>query len=199
MDYRSPQVHSHRSMIREDLLDLNDALQHPGRKISVDITTELPDEGELDLVAPLEGFLEAVSTGNLLLITGEFKAKAVVECARCSGPVEKLVNFEIDEQFPVVGTPSSLSAKDFAQVAADEPFPLFEGNQLIVEALLRQALLLALPSQPLCEFGWDGDCPVAAEQEVALPKASNARPEFLALQNLLGPDSDEIDDDPEDA
>jgi len=183
-------------MIREDLLDLNDALQHPGRKISVDITTELPDEGELDLVAPLEGFLEAVSTGNLLLITGEFKAKAVVECARCSGPVEQLVNLEIDEQFPVVGTPSSLSAKDFAQVAADEPFPLFEGNQLIVEALLRQALLLALPNQPLCEFGWDGDCPVAAEQEVALPKASNARPEFLALQNLLGadPDDDEVED-----
>lgn len=173
-------------MIREDLLDLNDALQHPGRKIAVDVTTELPEEGELDLVAPLEGFLEAVSTGNLLLVTGEFKAKAVLECARCSGPLETDVDFIIDEQFAVAGTPSSLSAKDFAYMAADEPFPLFEGNQLIVEALLRQAILLALPTQPLCSFGWDGECPVAAEREVEIKANLAGRPEFQALQDLLG-------------
>jgi uncharacterized metal-binding protein YceD (DUF177 family) len=86
----------------------------------------------------------------------------------------------------VAGTPSSLSAKDFAYMAADEPFPLFEGNQLIVEALLRQAILLALPTQPLCSFGWDGECPVAAEREVEIKANLAGRPEFQALQDLLG-------------
>lgn len=137
-------------MIREDLLDLNDALQHPGRKIAVDISTELPEEADIDLIKPLEGFLEAISTGNLLLITGEFSGTAVVECARCTKPIEINIDFEVDEQFPVEGVPSSLSAQDFAKVVPDEPYELFEGNSLMVEQLLRQAFHLSMPIQPLC-------------------------------------------------
>jgi uncharacterized protein len=151
-------------MKREDLLDLNDVLQHPGRELAVDVSTELPGEADIDLIEPLEGFLEAVSTGNLLLIKGEFKTRMVFECARCTHPLEQDVTFVIDEQFPVEGIPSSLSPQDYARVAPDEPFELFEGNQLMVESLLRQGLLLAAPTQILCEFGWDGPCPnVAAE------------------------------------
>lgn len=177
-------------MRRDDLLDLNDVLQHPGRTLAVDVSTELPDEADLDLLTPLEGFLEAVSTGNLLLVTGEFSARIVLECARCTGPLETEVKFEIDEQFPVEGTPSSLDPKDSAKVVADEPFPLFEGNGLIVEALIRQSLLLAVPVQPLCEYGWDGPCPQAADRGVAPPAPVAARPGFDALQNLLGGDGE---------
>ena len=177
-------------MRRDDLLDLNDVLQHPGRTLAVDVSTELPDEADLDLLRPLEGFLEAVSTGNVLLVTGEFSTRMVLECARCTGPLETDVSFEIDEQFAVEGTPSSLDPKDMAKVVADEPFPLFEGNALLVEALIRQALLLAVPVQPLCEFGWDGPCPQAAERGATGPAAPAARPEFDALQNLLADDGD---------
>ena len=172
-------------MRRDDLLDLNDVLQHPGRTLAVDVSTELPEEADLDLLSPLEGFLEAVSTGNLLLVTGEFSVRLVVECARCTGPIETELKFEIDEQFAVEGTPSSLDPKDSAKMAADEPFPLFEGNELIVENLLRQGLLLAIPTQPLCSYGWDGPCPQAAERGVLLPEPVAARPEFEGLQNLL--------------
>ena len=140
-------------MIRDDLLDLNDVLQHPGRKIAVDISTELPDEEDIDLIKPLEGYLEAVSSGNLLLITGEFKGTAVLECARCLKPIEVDLAFEVDEQFPVEGVPSSLSDRDFAKVAPDEPYEMFEGNSLMVEQLLRQAFHLSLPIQPLCAEG----------------------------------------------
>src|SRR5688572_3469741 len=128
-------------MRREDLLDLNDVLQHPGRKVAVDISTELEQEADIDLVAPLEGYLEAVSTGNLLLITGKFSTRAVLECARCGSPLEQDVTFEVEEQFPVEGVPSSFNSQDYARIAADEPFELFEGNNLFVEALLRQDLL----------------------------------------------------------
>lgn len=177
-------------MRREDLLDLNDVLQHPGRTVSVDVSTELEDEADVDMVRPLEGFLEGVSTGNLLLITGEFKTRVVVECARCSGPLEVDLEFQIDEQFPVEGTPSSLDPKDMAKVAADEPFELFDGNSLMVENLLRQGLLLALPLSPLCEFGWEGPCPVAAARGVDQRSAPAARPEFQDLANLLKPEED---------
>ena len=175
-------------MRRDDLLDLNDVLQHPGRTLAVDVSTELPDEADLDLITPLEGFLEAVSTGNVLLVTGEFSTKMVLECARCTGPLETEVKFEIDEQFAVEGTPSSLDPKDMAKVVADEPFPLFEGNALIVESLVRQALLLAVPVQPLCGYGWDGPCPQAAERGLPAAAPAPVREEFGALQNLLRAD-----------
>src|SRR5690349_21486150 len=174
-------------MRRDDLLDLNDALQHPGRKIAVDISTEMPDEAELDLVKPLEGFLEAVSSGNLLLVNGQFKTRAVLECARCTAPIEVDVSFDIDEQFPVEGVPSSWNSQDYARVKSDEPFELFEGNSLIVEALLRQALLVSMPMQALCEFGWDGPCPVAAAR-VQAGVAQAGRPEFQGLSKLLKPE-----------
>lgn len=178
-------------MRRDDLLDLNDVLQHPGRQIAVDIVTELPQEEDLDLVKPVEGYLEAVSTGNILLVTGKFDTRAVVECARCSGPLEVDFSFEIDEQFPVEGVPSSMNPQDYARVVPDEPYELFEGNSLIVEALLRQALLLELPTQPLCEFGWDGPCPVAAERGVAARSEEGGRAEFQNLQNLLRGDGED--------
>jgi len=173
---------------RDDLLDLNDVLQHPGRKVAVDISTELPEEADVDLLRPLEGFLEATSTGNLLLITGHFTTLAVLECARCSGPIEVEIAFDLEEQFPVEGIPSSLSAQDFAKVAPDEPFELFEENSLIVENLLRQGLLLSLPVQALCEFGWEGDCPQAKERGAERAQAPAGRPEFERLSNLLLPE-----------
>jgi uncharacterized protein len=174
-------------MRREDLLDLNDALQHPGRKIAVDITTELEEEADIDLIKPLEGFLEAVSTGNVLLLTGSFTTRAVVECARCNSPIEVDVTFEVDEQFAVEGTPSSFNSQDFARVAAEEPYQLFEGNNLIVEALLRQDLWVAMPVQALCEYGWEGDCPIAASS-IPAQQIAKGRPEFEKLSNLIAPE-----------
>jgi uncharacterized metal-binding protein YceD (DUF177 family) len=172
---------------RDDLLDLNDVLQHPGRKLAVDISTELPEEEDVDLLRPLEGFLEATSTGNLLLITGQFSTRVVLECARCTGPLEVDIAFELDEQFPVEGTPSSLNAQDYARVVPDEPFTLFEENSLIVEQLLRQGLLLSLPVQALCEHGWEGDCPQATERSIRTAAPETGRPEFGRLSNLLQP------------
>lgn len=177
-------------MKRDDLLDLNDALQHPGRRIAVDISTELPQEPDVDLVAPLEGFLEAVSTGNALLVTGEFKTRAVMECARCAAPLETEFTFVIDEQFPVKGVPSSISQQDYARVVDEEPFPLFDGNSLMVEDLLRQGMLLAMPEQPLCEHGWDEPCPVAAERQAEAKRIEESRPEFASLRNLLKPEGE---------
>jgi uncharacterized metal-binding protein YceD (DUF177 family) len=152
-------------MRRDDLLDLNEVLQHPGKKLELDISTDLPEETEIELAKPLEGYLEAVSTGNLLLLSGKFEGAAIVECARCGGPLEVPVSFELEEQFPVEGVPSSYASQDYARVAPeDEPYELFEGNNLLTEVLLRQDFLIALPVQPLCQYGWDGPCPVATSR-----------------------------------
>ncbi|MER3496340.1 MAG: hypothetical protein C4320_05785 [Armatimonadota bacterium] len=175
-------VDSDRLVRRDDLLDLNDALQHPGRRLSVDISTELAQEEDVDLMRPVEGYIEAVSTGNILVLSGEFETVAVVECARCSGPLETPVKFPIDEQFPIVGAPAGVKGQEIARVVPDEePFPIFEGNALLVEALLRQSLLLNMQVQPLCAWGWEGDCPQAREQGVIAQEAA-ARAEAAAFE-----------------
>ena len=171
-------------MRRDDLLDLNDVLQHPGRQLAVDISTELPEEADIDLVKPLEGFIEAVSTGNILLISGKFTTRAVLECARCDSPLELDIEFELDEQFNVEGIPSSWNPSDSAKVVSDEPYPLFEGNFLIVEQLIRQGFHLNLPVQPICEFGWDGPCPIAEARALIHTDAAEGRPEFQGLKHL---------------
>jgi uncharacterized metal-binding protein YceD (DUF177 family) len=169
-------------MKRDDLLDLNDALQHPGREVNVDLSTDLPEEEDLDLVSPLEGTLECVSTGNLLLVKGDFKTRCVMDCSRCGGPVEVDVAYTMDEEFAVEGTPSSYGADDYARIAAqEEPYPMFEGNQLIVENLIRQGLWLNMPMQPICEHGWEGDCPQAKEMDaIARVKPQPSQFEILA-------------------
>lgn len=167
-------VHSPDAMKRDDLLDLNDVLQHPGKSLAVDIDTELESQSDVDLLEHVAGYLEAVSTGNLLLLTGEFTAKVNMECARCAAPLPVEVTFEIDEQVPVEGVPSSYGTQDMARLAPEEPYEMFEGNALLVEALLRESLVVALPMQPLCEYGWDRPCPVAAARGVAQKETGNA-------------------------
>lgn len=171
-------------MNRAGLLDLNEALQHPGRTLWYEMSTELDQEEDLDLVSPVEGTLEAVSTGNLLLLKGRFAARAVFECSRCTAPIEQTIELDIEEQFPVEGVASSYGTQDFARVVPDEPYQLFEGNALIVDALIRQMLIVNLPLQPVCEYGWDGDCPEARERTVATHNEPG-RLEFHRLKNLL--------------
>jgi uncharacterized protein len=179
-------VHSLSQMKREDLLDLNDVLQHPGRTLAVEISSDMEFVEDIDLIAPLEGTMEALSTGNLLLVTGEFSTRAILECVRCGTPVEVPIEFEIDEQFKVEGTPSSYSSQDMAKVVDDEPYPLFEDNSLMVEELLRQDLLLALPPHPTCPEGTETCREV--DQQIAKLNQEEGRPEFQNLSRLLGPD-----------
>lgn len=174
-------------MRRDDLLDLNDVLQHPGRKIAVEISTELPEEADLDLILPLEGEMEAVSTGNLLLVTGTFHTRVVLECSRCTNPIEVDVEFDLDEQFPVEGTPSSFSNQDMARVVDEEPYPLFEGNLLRVEDLLRQNLLLAIPLTVDCMQATGNPCPDELTAKLRDGQAGG-RPEFQGLASLLEPE-----------
>lgn len=176
-------------MKRHDLLDLDEALQHPGRKIAVDLSTEFPEEADLDLVTPLEGFLEAKSTGNMLLIHGEFKVRCVCECARCGSPIEQDVDFTMDEEFDVEGVPTIFAADDYAKVVDDEGGELFEENNLKVEALLRQGLLLNLPVQPLCEYGWEGPCPNAKNAKKQQPEHEKTGLERLG--ELIHPEGSE--------
>ncbi|HET6645543.1 MAG TPA: YceD family protein [Fimbriimonadales bacterium] len=171
-------------MRKPKLLDLNDAVQHPGRHVVVDLAANLEEEEDLDLLDPVSVTLDAVSTGNLLLVSGDAEAHMVMECSRCLSPVKLTIPFHIEEEFPVEGVPSGYGNREYAEVKeVDEAFPLFDGNSLRYEDLIRQSLWLNLPLRPLCR----DDCPGLPE---AQQDEEHARPEFGALGKLLDDDEE---------
>ena len=169
-------------MTREGQIDLNEAVQHPGRKLVFSVRTELEHEEDIDLLEPVTGELSAISTGNLLLVEATFHTRAVLECARCASPIESEIRFEMSEPFQVEGLPSSYSNEGHAKVVTDEPEPMFQDNALIVDHFVRQGLFLNLPQQPLCSESWDKPCP--SDVKTSSSALETGHPAFLALQVL---------------
>lgn len=140
-------------------IDLNDVVQHPGRRMEYPIKLWLDREEVPPLAEPIQGTLVAVSSGRLLQLAGEFRTVAWLECARCTQLFRLPVEFHVEEGYALLGTPAALGAHGFARIEDDEPYPLFEQNVLLVEELLRQYLLVQLPMQPVCDPECKGLCP----------------------------------------
>lgn len=170
-------------MKREGLLDFNEAVQHPGKKLTFKVQTSMDQEEDLDLLEPVTGTVVAVSTGNVLLVEAHFKTKGVLECARCGAPIETEFEFEMNDDFMVEGVPSAYSHDSYAKVVMDEPEPIFHENAMILDRYVRQGLLLNMPQQPLCSGSWDGPC----QNEVKLTGGSGetGHPAFQSLETLL--------------
>lgn len=87
--------------------------------------------------------LESVHEG--ILATGDVFATATGECSRCLDPIETAVEVDFQELFAYSGT----SEDDF--VIVDE--------QIDIDQVIRDAVVLSLPFQPVCDANCDGLCP----------------------------------------
>lgn len=164
-------------MRKARLFDLNDALQHPGRRVALQVSTNLEEETDLDLVEPVVGELSAVSTGQILVIEGVLHTTVVLECARCTEPVEVPLEFQIHEEFPVEGVAAGYGSGGTAYVQPGEDAVMFKGNSLKYEELIRQDLWGWMPYTALCR----PDCPGLPVPDTA----PHGRPEFQILSTLL--------------
>ena len=88
-----------------------------------------------------------------VLVTGSAKAGLEGECVRCLEPISDEIEVEFQELF-VYDQGSHRGGEEAADPEDDETSRL-EGDLLDLEPLLRDAVVLALPFQPLCE----DDCP----------------------------------------
>ncbi|MFN4033646.1 MAG: YceD family protein [Fimbriimonadales bacterium] len=165
-------------------LDLNDVVQHPGRRVEYPIEIWLEREEAPPLAEPIRGTLVAESGGRILRLYGEFSTVVWLECGRCLDYFQQPVSFELHEEFLLNGTPAALSATGYAEVDDRDSFPVFEGNYLYVDDLLRQYLLLELPIAPVCREDCKGLCPTCGRkldeaQCACTPKTGH--PAFEAL------------------
>jgi uncharacterized protein len=138
------------------VFDTHEMGRKPGAERSFAKTIKAPAEMGYDVYAVPEGSaielelrLEAIMEG--ILATGTFSARAVGECVRCLEPIDEAVTVGFQELY-LYDAPSS-------QEETDEEDHVLEDELLDLEPVLRDAVVLALPQNPLCRPDCPGLCP----------------------------------------
>ena len=170
------------------MLDTRELGRRPGSQRRVSLTAEAPAELGIEVLGVPEGSpvdldlrLEAVMEG--VLVTGTASADLEGECARCLEPIEDHITIDVQELFLYDDT------RDATEHGDDEETDVrrTEGDLIDLEPVLRDAVVLALPFQPLCQ----DDCPgLCAECGARLADDPDHRhdapvdPRWAALQDL---------------
>lgn len=133
------------------VLDTRELGRRPGSMRHVRRTAGAPDDWSLELVrvpadadVELDLRLEAVMEG--VLVTGTAAAPIAAECGRCLEPMTSRLTVDVQELFGYEPAPDDAEA------------PTLEGDLLDLTALLRDAVVLALPLNPVCDDNCSGLC-----------------------------------------
>jgi uncharacterized protein len=138
------------------VLDTRELGRRPGSQQEVTFTVPAPTDLGIEVLHVPEGApveldlrLEAVMEG--VLVTGTAYAALEGECVRCLEPISDEVEVTLQELFVYDDEGHHRVGDD----TEDDETSRLEGDLLDLEPLLRDAVVLALPFQPLCE----DDCP----------------------------------------
>ncbi|MCX4883824.1 MULTISPECIES: DUF177 domain-containing protein [unclassified Streptomyces] len=117
----------------------------------------VPEGAPLELALRLESVMEGV------LVTGTARAQAEGECVRCLEPLELVLEAEFQEMFSYHdaddrGRPRAEPTDDAEGSAENEDRLFIEDGLFDLEPVLRDAVVLALPMQPVCQDDCLGLC-----------------------------------------
>jgi len=152
--------------VEQLVLSVNELSRQPGTSRRQHLIFDAPTDlgGEVAAIPPgspvdLELLLEAVMEG--VLASGEIATEAKGLCVRCLTPVQWPIEVSFQELF---------SYPERAQAAAEAGQDRQDISEVVAEAIdlngpVRDALVLALPFQPLCEPSCRGLCPTCGEMQ----------------------------------
>jgi uncharacterized protein len=151
----------------------------------------VPEGSDLELDLRLESVVEGV------LVSGTARVRLAGECVRCLDPVTSELEVPIQELYhypdrrPVSGPDRGSGPDD------EDGTARLEGDLLDLEPVLRDAVVLALPFQPVCRDDCPGLCSVCGARLAADPGHRHEQddPRWAALRGLARPD--EHDDEEE--
>ncbi len=165
----------------------------------VTISREVPAPAEMgtDVIGITEGSplwldlrLESVMEG--VLVTGTVSGRATGECGRCLTDLEHDVEVELMELYAYPGK------RPDADVDEDEVREL-EGDLIDLEPALRDAVVPALPFQPVCRDDCPGLCSECGARLADDPDHQHdvVDPRWAALQGLARTSGEPTDDQEE--
>lgn len=167
-------------MVEPWLVNVRDVLRRPGAYKHIQVERALPglSSGLVQIAATTPVHLDA-SVENVvdgLLVRGEVTVVTQMACARCLVDVDGELRVPVEELF-------TFSAAD----AEEEGYALQDKEMLPLEAMVRDAVVLELPTVPLCRTDCAGLCPTCGENrnDVACDHGSDViDPRWAALAQL---------------
>lgn len=128
-------------------------------------------------VRDLRGSLRFTRTAQGLYGEGQFEALVQVECDRCLEPFDLPLTPQVHELF------------EFPESQAEDPLlGIPETGILNLEPLLREMLLLEMPTHPICQPDCRGLCPVCGGNRNMIHcehPTDDIDPRMAALKSLL--------------
>ncbi len=126
-------------------------LGRPGEYRDFRIVAPLPGAGTALArlsASPVEADLRAESVVEGVLVTGRAGADVIFECSRCLTEFPSDVSVELCELFVGPGR----------DVSPEEDSYEVKGTEIDLEPMLRDAMVLALPLNPVCSLDCKGYC-----------------------------------------
>jgi uncharacterized protein len=174
------------------VLDTRELGRRPGSQRELAYTAPAPADLGIEVLRVPEGSpiefdvrLEAVMEG--VLVTGTARAGLDGECARCLADIHDEVVGDFQELFVYVD-------KGLTGDEEDDDIRRLEGDLLDLEPLLRDAVVLALPFQPLCQDDCPGlcvECGARLADEPGHQHEDAVDPRWAALRTLAQDRDDE--------
>ena len=167
-------------------LDLTEILRDPGLSLARPIRIEAGPLDEWQLLEPALGQVRVHNARRSIVVQGSAKTAVEMECGRCLQTYSQPLDLTLDVSVPLATFNAQLGAAKVAEEDSDdgnelmraEVEALFREHHLDVSELVRQAIVLSVPIQPLC----NADCPGLPELEAYIEKPLD--PRWAALQNL---------------
>ncbi len=156
------------------MLDTRELGRRPGSQREVTRTVPAPADLGIEVLSVPEGSpveldlrLEAVMEG--VLVTGTATADLRGECVRCLEPIVDRVDVTFQELFVYDAEPGESASED-------PEVSMLEDDLVDLEPLLRDAVVLALPFQPLCSDDCPGLCTECGARLADDPDHEHAAP-----------------------
>src|SRR5439155_1673670 len=136
--------------------------------------SEIPEEGlplsysedpvELDLAVPGVRFPQAIAVDLVLVkaapvisVTGRIKASVTCECVRCLSQFQVPLDIPVATQFRPA--PPPLPPGEYRMPSQEAEDYYYQDGVVVLEDLVRQEVILAVPFSPQCRADCQGLCP----------------------------------------
>ena len=165
------------------MLDTRELGRRPGSQREVSRTVPAPADLGIDVLRVPEGSpveldlrLEAVMEG--VLVTGTAKAALEGECARCLEPIHDEIEAWFQELY--------VYAEHQTSHDEDDEVSRLQDDYVDLEPQLRDAVVLELPFQPMCQDDCPGLCPECGARLAEDPDHSHEAPVDPRWAGLAG-------------
>jgi uncharacterized protein len=122
--------------------------------------------------------LESVSEG--VLVSGTVTGQVVGECGRCLYPIHDELDIEIQELYAYANSTTD-------ETTDEDEVGRLQGDLIDLEPVLRDMVVLTLPTNPLCREDCPGLCPECGVRRDELPddhSHEQVDPRWAALSDM---------------